>query len=351
MICTKCGKELPDNAKFCGYCGTQFAVTPPESQVQEPEQVQAPEQIAETEQIQEQAVQPKPVANEQEEKAKKPEQAQQPPYSYQPQQPDKNSGQQKGGNTGLIFGGVVAAIAVIAMIMALFVKPGLLKDSGDNTTAKQTTEQADTAKSEDSVEENTKEKSKAKKDKKEKKDKKDKKKKKENEADDSAVSDSTASDQPQNSSDLSTTELPQLSDFEWCAAFMDGSATPSDENLVRDTEDLEGSWKGYIGGSSLDGLDWNEGVIRLYNVTMDVDDSNIAMHVKWYQLVDDGKVTKDKTDESDFTGTADANGFILKTPQEKIEFSEVYMDENNERAVGKFTFSDGDTAYLFLTRP
>ena len=28
MFCNKCGKQIPDNTKFCGVCGTPVRVTP-----------------------------------------------------------------------------------------------------------------------------------------------------------------------------------------------------------------------------------------------------------------------------------------------------------------------------------
>lgn len=45
MICTNCGKNLPENAKFCGACGSQMgmAAQPAQSQNAQPQRIVEPQ--------------------------------------------------------------------------------------------------------------------------------------------------------------------------------------------------------------------------------------------------------------------------------------------------------------------
>lgn len=47
MFCEKCGKEIPENSKFCSGCGTKVLVAESVEPVVEPEPVAEVEQIAE----------------------------------------------------------------------------------------------------------------------------------------------------------------------------------------------------------------------------------------------------------------------------------------------------------------
>ena len=44
MFCQNCGKELPDGAKFCAFCGTVISIEPQQTQKQKPSDVSTPDQ-------------------------------------------------------------------------------------------------------------------------------------------------------------------------------------------------------------------------------------------------------------------------------------------------------------------
>lgn len=50
MICVNCGKNLPDNAKFCGSCGSKMSASPQNAQMQQAPSPQMHQQYQETQQ-------------------------------------------------------------------------------------------------------------------------------------------------------------------------------------------------------------------------------------------------------------------------------------------------------------
>lgn len=133
MFCTKCGNELPVNAKFCTKCGTKVEAFQPGAIQPSPAPQKAP------------VNQPNPVPQPQQ---KKTEQVKKPKNSEKISNKNKNETEKKSGSGAMVYlliGAAVLIIILIAIIVLLFIKgnqPAKQDDITDKpvVTTEQTTE-------------------------------------------------------------------------------------------------------------------------------------------------------------------------------------------------------------------
>lgn len=110
MFCTKCGNELPVNAKFCTKCGTKVETFQPGAIQPSPAPQKAP------------VNQPNPVPQLQQ---KKTEQVKKPKNSEKISNKNKNETEKKSGSGAMVYlliGAAVLIIILIAIIVLLFIK-------------------------------------------------------------------------------------------------------------------------------------------------------------------------------------------------------------------------------------
>ena len=110
MFCTKCGNELPVNAKFCTKCGTKVETFQPGAIQPSPAPQKAP------------VNQPNPVPQPQQ---KKTEQVKKPKNSEKISNKNKNETEKKSGSGAMVYlliGAAVLIIILIAIIVLLFIK-------------------------------------------------------------------------------------------------------------------------------------------------------------------------------------------------------------------------------------
>ena len=127
MFCTKCGNELPVNAKFCTKCGTKVETFQPGAIQPSPAPQKAP------------VNQPNPVPQPQQ---KKTEQVKKPKNSEKISNKNKNETEKKSGSGAMVYlliGAAVLIIILIAIIVLLFIK-GNQPAKQDDITTEQPTE-------------------------------------------------------------------------------------------------------------------------------------------------------------------------------------------------------------------
>lgn len=157
MFCTKCGKELPVNAKFCTGCGTKVESfrpgaaqpnpIPQKAPVNQPTLVphrnSVPQQVPTQQQTQVRQASPAPQPQ-----SKKNEKVTKPKNSEKISNKNKNETEKKSGSGAMVYlliGAAVLIIILIAIIVLLFIKgnqPAKQDDITDKpvVTTEQTTE-------------------------------------------------------------------------------------------------------------------------------------------------------------------------------------------------------------------
>lgn len=133
MFCTKCGNELPLNAKFCTKCGTKVEVFQPGATQPNPNPQKPP--------VSQPTLAPQP-------QSKKNEKVTKPKNSEKISNKNKNENEKKSGSGAMVYlliGAAVLIIILIAIIALLFIKgnqPAKQDDITDKpvVTTEQTTE-------------------------------------------------------------------------------------------------------------------------------------------------------------------------------------------------------------------
>lgn len=142
MFCGKCGKELPNTAKFCPVCGTKTI------------NGQQPVQPAQPVQPKVQPVQPK-VQPVQQQKPVAPQA--QPQYTVKqpvkkPQQPPKNG---NGGNKGVLIGIIIALAVIVLGLVGFIVYQNVVNDNSNKNAQQSSAVQSSTAKPSSTVQPST----------------------------------------------------------------------------------------------------------------------------------------------------------------------------------------------------
>lgn len=169
-----------------------------------------------------------------------------------------------------------------------------------------------------------------------------------------AAEQTTVTEQTQNIEipDLSTDERPTDADFvEWFAKDVMWYGVPQDVTKINDFSLVTGSWKGLIYYDPENVMDSE--AVELLNFTVDGDENALTLTADWYSIyyVQDGEGT-DETDMEDvaFNGTWD-NGTLSADGAASIRFTDFYVKNGRQYAVGEMYCANGINARVAMVRP
>lgn len=296
MFCNNCGKQIPDDAKFCDYCGTpivknNMSYSDQTGQLNQSGQLYNTGQLNQTGQL-------------------------------QGGQFDQNVQLQKQGRNS---GPIAAIIAVTAVILIailcvlLFVTPGWLKKD-DNSSKRRRDKTTEEVASTDTTESTT------------------------MDSDEKIVAAAES---------FSTDKTPIVTDFEWYTSGVRFDGPQSEAEYITDYRLAEGGWKMMMITDPYWKLDsYSE---RYMNCTIHTEnETNVTVSLKWWCMSSPDSDTIEETDRGVDELTGYWSGKQIKAESDRvgrITITDIYKVGENQFAIGTFEWVDGTFAQIAMIRP